>query len=102
MWVESGLLLGIEGNTAIVGFPPDQKLAMESCQMKNNRDFIESLLAEVAGRPLEMKCQIREGLVVTPPPPPEPEKPKDPMEEFKNDPLIKKALELFKAEIQPA
>jgi hypothetical protein len=25
---------------------------------------------------------------------------KDPLEEFKNDPLIRKALEIFKAEIQ--
>ncbi|MHA3774200.1 DNA polymerase III subunit gamma/tau [Verrucomicrobiota bacterium sgz303538] len=102
MWVEAGALLGIENNTVLVGFPPDQKLAAESCQMKNNREFIEGLLSELAGRPLELKTQIREGLVVAPPPTPEPEKPRDPMEEFKNDPLIKKALELFKAEIQPA
>jgi hypothetical protein len=31
-----------------------------------------------------------------------PEPPPDPMEEFKNDPIIRKALELFRAEIQPS
>lgn len=102
MWVEAGALLGIEGTIALVGFPPDQKLAMESCLLKNNKEFIETLLADIVGKRLEIKAQIREGLVVAPPAAPEPEKPKDPMEEFKNDPLIKKALELFKAEIQPA
>ena len=33
---------------------------------------------------------------------PEPEAPKDPMAEFKNDALIRKALELFRADIQSA
>ena len=33
---------------------------------------------------------------------PSEEKPKDPVESFKNDPLIKKALEIFAGEIQTA
>ena len=79
---------------------PPLRLAFLNGQER--RDFIEALVAEIAGQPLTLRTQVREGLTVTPPPPREPEKPKDPMEEFKNDPLIKKALELFRAEIQPA
>jgi hypothetical protein len=47
----------------------------------------------------------REGLVATPPPrevEPPPPAAKDPLDEFKNDPLIRKALEIFRGEIQPA
>ncbi len=101
-WVENGALLEIEGHTALLGFPPEHALASEYCQQPANRKLIESLLAEFSGRPLTFRCQLREGLTVTPPAPPEPEKVVDPMEEFKNDPLIRKALEIFRAEIQPA
>jgi DNA polymerase III subunit gamma/tau len=100
-WVESGALLSTDGDIALVGFPPDSSLAAETCQQANNRKFLESVLLEISGRPLTLKCQIREGLQIASPSRPEPEVPKDPMEEFKNDPLIRKALEIFRAEIQP-
>jgi DNA polymerase-3 subunit gamma/tau len=103
-WVEAGQLVDITGEFAILAFPPDQGLALESCERPNNRKFLEALLAELAGRPLSLKCEKRAGLVpekiavpqvkVEPPP--------DPMVLFKDDPLIKKALAEFKAEIIPA
>lgn len=101
MWVESGVLLGIEGTAAIIGFPPEQTLAADYCQQASNRKFLEELLHEITGQDLMLRCQMREGLVVTPPPAPEPEPVLDPLEQFKNDPLIRRALEIFRAEIQP-
>jgi len=80
-------------------------MAMESLLRPNNRGFLEKLFTQLTGRPHTVECELRDGLVIQPAhlpsPPPEPV-PADPMEEFKNDPLIRKALEIFQAEIQPA
>lgn len=102
MWVESGVLLGIDGGEASIGFPPEQTLAADYCRQAGNRKFLEELLRELTGQDLTLRCQMKEGLVVTPPPAPEPEPVIDPLAQFKNDPLIRRALEIFKAEIQPA
>ena len=59
---------------------------------------------------LTLKCEAREGLAINAPAPapPESEAPAavNPQakadEDFKNDPKIKKALEIFEAEILPA
>jgi len=103
-WIEAGTLIEIAANQAIIGFPTDQTLAVDSLMRQNNRVFLESLISELAGATLSIRCELREGLVVTPVVIPEqkPPTPADPMEEFKNDPLIRKALEIFKGEIQPA
>jgi hypothetical protein len=104
-WVESGILLEIQNGTAVVGFPPDQNLAMEYCEKANNRNLLEQIVSELSGRSLKVKCVARPGLVVTPPAPApaqKPEPPADPMLAFKDDPLIQKALAEFKAEILPA
>jgi DNA polymerase-3 subunit gamma/tau len=104
-WLEAGTLVELVGKTVRLGFPPEGRMAMESLMRPNNRSFLEKLFTQLAGEDRVVECEVREGLVITPavlpPPPPEPA-PADPMEEFKNDPLIRKALELFQAEIQPA
>jgi DNA polymerase-3 subunit gamma/tau len=100
-WLEAGMLLDVTGGTVRLGFPPEQKLAMESLLRANNRTFLESLFAQLAGETLSLQCETREGLQIQPVNIPAPVQ-ADPMEEFKNDPLIRKALEIFKAEIQPA
>lgn len=100
---EAGALLEISGETAIIGFPRENVLAVDLLESPNNRKFTEALLAELAGRKLTIKCVKREGLAVTPAPrdpEPVPASPPDPVDEFKNDPLIRRALELFRAEIQ--
>ena len=104
-WLEAGMLLGVDERTVRLGFPPAQRMAMDSLARPNNRTFLEKLFAGLTGQKRELVCEAKEGLVVTPAnlPPPEPEpKAADPMEEFKNDPLIRRALEIFQAEIQPA
>jgi DNA polymerase-3 subunit gamma/tau len=104
-WLEAGALLEVTGNAVRVGFPPEQKMAMESLLRVNNRGFLEKLFTQLTGEARVIECETREGLVVQPAniPAPAPEPPPaDPMDEFKNDPLIRKALEIFQAEIQPA
>jgi DNA polymerase III subunit gamma/tau len=106
-WVETGALLKLEGELCLVGFPKSQSLAMESLQRPNNKKFLEEIAANLAGHPVVIKFVVRDGLVVEPQPAPEPPPPPPTDEELKekknsefvNDPLIKKALELFEAEI---
>jgi DNA polymerase-3 subunit gamma/tau len=103
MWVESGALLELEGESLTVGFPTDQSLALEYCDQPNNRKLLESIASQLVGRKLKIRFLKREGLVVekVEVAPAAVEVTRDPLEEFKDDPLIRKALEIFKAEIQP-
>jgi len=103
MWVESGVLLEVTDKTAVMAFPTEQGLASEYVLQANNRSFLEGLLKELSGVALKLESVVRDGIRLRPvaqPPPPVPEAPKDPMAEFKNDPLIRKALEIFKARIE--
>ena len=104
-WLELGTLLGIQNDTFLIGFPKNESSAMDNILRPNNRKFIEELASSLAGKPVTLKCEIREGLVVTPPelPAMKEELPPDPKakadDDFKNDPKIKKAMEIFEAEI---
>jgi DNA polymerase-3 subunit gamma/tau len=104
-WVEAGTLASVENDICLIAFPKDQKMAMESIQRPTHRKFLEELLASVAGRAMVLKCEIREGLAVTPPqlPAAKEEPIVDPKakahDDFKNDPKIRKAMEIFEAEI---
>ena len=106
-WIESASLLGTEGCNVLLGFVPDQKTVMESLSRPANRSFLEALLKELTGAEWTVKLSLAEGLPSTSPPDetqPELEpvrsKPNDSLESFKNDPLIKEALEIFKGEIK--
>jgi DNA polymerase-3 subunit gamma/tau len=100
-WVQSGTLLAVEGDTAILGFPPDADLAREACDQPKQRGFLEETISALAGCRLTVRCVRREGLLVQPVALPEEPKPapRDPMAEFKNDPVIRRAIEEFRAEI---
>ena len=99
-WLECGMMVEIEGNKAIVAFPPEQSLAMEACDKTSHRKYLEQHLAELAGRPLTIQFVTREGLVVKAAASDKAgNAAADPMQAFKDDPLIKKALEAFRAEI---
>ncbi len=104
-WLEAGQLIEVDAKTVRLAFPPAQRMAIDSLLRPTNRNFLEQLFSQLTGQPREIICEAREGLVVEPanlPAPPPPPTPADPMEAFKNDPLIRKALEIFQAEIQPA
>ncbi|MFZ1219948.1 MAG: DNA polymerase III subunit gamma/tau [Chthoniobacterales bacterium] len=99
-WVEAGTALGVEGRFLVVGFPPEQKSAMESLSIPKTRDYIDAILKEVSGQDWKVKFVVKEGLPV--PAPVETAAPKKPetQETFQDDPLIREALEIFKGEIK--
>lgn len=103
-WLELGQLVEIADGLAVLAFPPEADLARESCGRANNRSFLEAILTELAGQPLTLKLEKRASVAVASVARVEakPEPAADPMAEFKNDPLIRKALDVFKAEIIPA
>ena len=105
-WINAARFLGVQGREVLVGFAPEEKLMMESLARPTNRSFLEGLLKELTGSEWTLKLKIAKDLPPAEPPPPEtqtePEatKPNDPIESFKDDPLIKEALEIFKGEIK--
>jgi DNA polymerase III subunit gamma/tau len=106
-WVESAKALGTEGRFFLLGFPPEQKTAMESLMSSRTRDFLEALIKEISGQDLKMKFALKEGLPVAPVaelPAAADELPArrkaDSQAMFKDDPLIREALEIFKGEIK--
>ena len=101
-WVKTGAMVSLDNNICTIGFPENEKFSMESLSKPATRSFLEEALSRLMERPITVQLKICPGLVVTPVHMPEkvPEPVVDPMEEFKNDPLIRQALELFKAEIQ--
>ncbi|HEX4640505.1 MAG TPA: DNA polymerase III subunit gamma/tau, partial [Chthoniobacterales bacterium] len=100
-WVEAGTALGIEGRFLVVGFPPELKTAMESLSIPKTRDYIDAVLKEVSGHDdWKVKFVVKEGLpVVAPAETAAPKKPET-QATFKDDPLIREALEIFKGEIK--
>jgi DNA polymerase III subunit gamma/tau len=103
-WVEAATVLGTEGRFFVVGFPPQQKTAMESLSIPRTREFLEALIKEISGHAWSIKFVVKEGLPVpaaveAPAAAPVPKKPETPAS-FKDDPLIREALEIFKGEIK--
>jgi DNA polymerase-3 subunit gamma/tau len=103
-WVEAATVLGTEGRFFVVGFPPQQKTAMESLSIPRTREFLEALLKEISGHAWSIKFVLKEGLPVaaaaeTPVAAPPPKK-QETQASFKDDPLIREALEIFKGEIK--
>ena len=96
-WIEMATPLGQSGTELLIGFPSTEQLAMESLLRSNNRKFVEDLLTEIAAAPRTIRAELRGDLIR-----PETALRSEPtlLDGFKNDPLIQKALEIFKAEIE--
>lgn len=105
-WVESATALGIEGRFLLIGFPPEQKIAMESVSSPRVRDALEALIQEIGGQDLKLKFTLKEGLPVAKVSTPSPETSEPTVRKetsqarFKDDPQIRDALEIFKGEIK--
>ena len=88
-------------NELKLGFTSDQSMAMETLLRPNNRKFIEQLLTEKLGRATTIGGEVRNDLapIIFPE---KTERTGNIEDDFKKDPLIQKALEIFQAEIQAA
>jgi DNA polymerase III subunit gamma/tau len=98
-WIEPATPLSLESGTLKLGFPKDHAIGVESLSRPNNQKLLEEVVGEVVGGSWKVVFELRDDLAaaeVRPSPAPPP----GPMEDFKNDPMIQKALEIFKAEIQ--
>lgn len=101
-WVQAGTLLGLENGVATLGFPAKEHFAKDSLEKPLQRKLLEDIFLDLTGQPTRIAFKLDGDLVVEPValPSEEPAPVVDPMAEFQNDPLIKHALEVFKAEIQ--
>jgi DNA polymerase III subunit gamma/tau len=88
-------------NELRLGFGSQYGMAMETLMRPNNRKYIEQLITERLGKPTSIRGETRDDLapIVFPE---KTEAATNPETDFKNDPLIQKALEIFQAEIQAA
>jgi hypothetical protein len=91
-------VLGIEGRNFQLGFSPDEKPLMEILGTQANRKCLETLLREITGKDWTVKLSVKNELPSKHTTTSESGK-GSPSEDFKNDPLIQEALEMFKGEI---
>jgi DNA polymerase-3 subunit gamma/tau len=84
-----------------LGFGSQHGMAMETLMRPNNRKYIEQLLTDKLGTPTSIRGETRDDLtpIVFPN---RTDTTASAESDFKNDPLIQKALEIFQAEIQAA
>jgi DNA polymerase III subunit gamma/tau len=93
--------LSLLHNELRLGFGSQHSMAMETLLRPNNRKYIEQLLSERLGKPTSIRGETRDDLApIVFPDKTEPATNAD--DDFRKDPLIQKALEIFQAEIQAA
>ena len=114
-WLREGLFERFENGQLFVRFPASSKESSESIWMEKGLKDLESTLTRALSRTVRLVLEWDENLEQQPEPvaeltpvreepsaatsqPPAP--PADPNEDFKNDPFIKKALEVFKSTLQ--
>jgi DNA polymerase-3 subunit gamma/tau len=93
--VSAAHVLGIEGRNLKLGFAPGDKAAMDHLGTPPTRKFVETLLHEITGKDWTLKMTVNEELasrstVV---------QQDSPSDDFKNEPLIQEAIELFNARV---
>ena len=108
--------LGIQGNVIRIGFDPEFPERKDFADRARNIEILSAKLKEKLHRDVSLKFEIAEGVTApaatpapvvreksTTAPAPAPQPPPPPakmnLDEFRNDPLIKKALEIFKGTI---
>ena len=111
-WLSGGIFQSAGEGTVLVALPPSSKEGMESLIGESGRKEAEAKLSDILGKKVKLQLVIGdvpepESISEEEPEAPEPAKaaeppppPANPADDFKNDPLIRKALEIFAAEIQ--
>jgi DNA polymerase III subunit gamma/tau len=93
--VDSLTVVGTDGRNFLLGYPPQERSAIETLATTSNRRQLEGLLKEITGRDWSAKVEAREGLMAK-----KPDQSRATTDEFRDDPLIQEALEMFKGEIK--
>ena len=89
-------VLGVEGRNFKLGFAPGDKATMDILGTQANRKFVETLLHEISGKDWTLKLTVSEELASK-----SAAAQKDsPSHDFKDEPLIQDAIELFNAEVR--
>jgi DNA polymerase III subunit gamma/tau len=102
--------LGLQGNVLVVGFDPEFADRKEFADRPRNIEILQGKLKEKLRMDVALKFEVAKGATMSakssalaPVKPGGPgkatEPPKKGLDDFKNDPLIKKALEIFKGTI---
>jgi hypothetical protein len=92
--VKGGVLVSNDAGVVTIAFPPDQSFAKE--MLETHVKFMEEVAQGITGAPVRVKLEVREGVVVAPVVVDN----RDPMEIFKDDPKIRRVLEIFDGELQ--
>jgi hypothetical protein len=90
-------VLGIEGRNFKLGFAPDDKAMTDILGTQANRKFVETLLHEITGKDWTLKMSVNEELASKNAVVPQHANAHD----FKDEPLIQEAIELFNAKVRP-
>jgi hypothetical protein len=88
-------VLGVEGRNFKLGFASCDKAAMDILGTQANRKFVEALLHEITGNDWTLKLSVNEELVSKSKAVEE-----DSPNDFKDEPLIQEAIELFNARVR--
>jgi DNA polymerase-3 subunit gamma/tau len=99
-WLEPATPFFVERGKLKLAFPADKSIAVESLSRPNNRKLLEEVAAEILGGDWEIAFELRDDLPARGTTAGEPPESFDPIQEFRKDPMIQRALELFKAEIE--
>lgn len=109
-WLKEGVFEQFEKGGLLVRFPSGARESSESIFMDQGRKDLEKQMSQTLGTPVrlafEFDAAVPEPVEIEEYPQlekasePAPEKEKNPADDFKNDPLIKKALEIFKSTLQ--
>ncbi|MEI6084903.1 MAG: DNA polymerase III subunit gamma/tau [Verrucomicrobiota bacterium] len=104
--------LGLKDGVMTIGLDPEFPERLDFVNTTRNKDVLQSKLHEQLHTPVTLKFELSDSITPTPlarPPASKPVVPASPapepprravsVDEFKNDPLIKKALEIFKGQI---
>ncbi len=117
-WLGDGVFDRLEEGRIVIRFPESSRESASSYFMEQGIKEIEQRLLKEFGRPMRLEFDFDESLQPVAPveempepreepvaavetePSPVEETPVDPMADFLNDPLIEKALEIFKGTLQ--
>jgi DNA polymerase-3 subunit gamma/tau len=90
---DSLVVIGTDGRNFILAYPSEEKLSIETLASPSNRKQLQDMLQQISGRDWTLQLTAKEGLPV--------KRASAAADDYKHDPLIREALEVFKGEIKP-